>query len=172
MSRPMSAAHPVAVSPPSPLSPLFFLPACLPAFNCLIIFYAKWAICCRYKAHSVHFHCYYCAPLSCSTLLFLFLCTVCSPSLSLSLLVCCSYFSCMHINFDASPSPESTATATAELTANLHATRPSAIGGRVSNLWTLSKVSAVRLSWPNVFALPYIYPRPQCCAGVGCSRGN
>lgn len=34
---------------------------CPPLFNCLIIFYAKWAICCRYKAHSVHFHCYYCA---------------------------------------------------------------------------------------------------------------
>lgn len=75
-----------------------------PGLNWLIIFYAKWAICCRYKAHSVHFHCYYCAAFMLSLLAIpLPLPHAPTPYYTLYSVVCTLYsaVSCMHINFDA-----------------------------------------------------------------------
>jgi len=67
----------------------------------------------------------------------------------------------MHINFDAGQTQP-------DLTANLHAMRPSAIGGRVSNLWTLSKVS-VLLSFPLSLSLsPSLSVCLLDCLGLMC----
>lgn len=60
MSRVCCALFTILPWPPGLPSPLHTTPLII--IIIATVFCAKWAICCRlYKAHSVHFHCYYCA---------------------------------------------------------------------------------------------------------------